>query len=122
MNSTQETIRITIRSRRVPARITELDLPSQTPNGSSVSIRKRVVLYDYVLDAEQKKVLEEARELAERSRARLLVADLGRESIVRRLVTSLLDRFSVSWIIAAPPRCDTSSGKRASAVDYHLGS
>ncbi len=122
MNSTQETIRITIRSRKVPARIAELDLTYQTTNGPGVKVRRRVVVYEYVLDGEQRKVLEEARELAERSRARLLVADLGRESIVRRLVANLLDRFSVSWSLAAPPRCDTSSGKCSSPADYHLGS
>jgi hypothetical protein len=94
MNSERDAIRVTIRSRRVPVGIGILSIPYSTPIGLIITT-KRVVLYDYLLDGEHEEVLREARELAARTGSRLVVSDLSREGLARRLLRRLADRISV---------------------------
>ena len=98
MTTQRETISITIRSKRVPARSVLLTLPRFTQFGSSIACR-RVVVYDYVLDGKDEKVLRGATALAKRTGARLTVSDLTREGWVGALLRRLTDRISVSWLI-----------------------
>jgi hypothetical protein len=96
MNSERDTFSITIRSRRVPVGTEILRIPYSTPMGLHI-VTKRVVFYDYVLDGDHQKILREARGVAERTGARLIVSDLSREGIATRLLRRLTDALSVSW-------------------------
>ena len=96
MNSERDTFSVTVRSRRVPVGTEMLSVPYSTPIGLRI-MTKRVVFYDYILDDEHQEILREARGLAKRMGAQLVVSDLSREGIARRLLRRLADRASVSW-------------------------
>ena len=93
MNPERDTISITVRSRRVPVGIETLSIPHSTPIGLSITT-KRVIFYGYFLDGEHEEVLREARGLAERTGSRLLVSDLSRGGLARRLLRRLADTIS----------------------------
>ena len=56
-------------------------------------IKKRSVVYDYVLDEGERRILEEVRQVAENSGLPLEVVDLGRAGPFSRIVSRLLKRL-----------------------------
>jgi hypothetical protein len=99
MKANRETISITVRNIKVPVRTAMLELRYFTPVGPHTGM-KCVVLYDHLLDREQERVLSEAKELVGRVGARLIVIDLAREGVVRRLMRRLAYWLSGTWSVA----------------------
>lgn len=82
----RNSIQLVVRSQKTPVRVEKLTIPM--PNGVDATMKgtKSVVIYDYVLDRGQRRVLEETRELARRHGLRLDVIDLARETLARRIL------------------------------------
>lgn len=82
----RNSIQLVVRSQKTPVRIEKLIIPM--PNGVDATMKrtKSVVIYDYVLDRGQRRVLEETRDLARRHGLRLDVIDLARETLARRIL------------------------------------
>jgi hypothetical protein len=88
-------IRVVVRSRRVPVALTEFGLPSYaTHYGLAYSVKKRSIAYEYVLDEEETRIVEEVRQAAERSGLAVEVVDLGRAGPLSRLFRRLLERLA----------------------------
>ncbi len=96
----RNSIQLMVRSQMIPVRIENLIIPMPNAIDATIKMRKSVVIYDYVLDREQRHVLEETRELAQRHGVRLEVIDLGREALARRIlrrVSAFIHRASPVW-------------------------
>ena len=100
--ATEGKLRIVLRSKKI-ARIETM--PGGGLSSSSltswngplfVSEKRRVVVYDYVLDEETTEVLKRARELAENNCLLLEVTDLSRQNPIERALKSGLDGFAGS--------------------------
>ena len=85
-------VRLIVRSRRVPVAVTEIELPYTTSYGVAKT-KKRLIVYDYVLDEGERRILEEVRQVAENSGLPLEVVDLGRAGPFSRIVSRLLKRL-----------------------------
>lgn len=89
-----DTMRITVRSKKVLVRIEESSEPMVTWGGVvHLANEQEERIYDYVLDEKQRRALTEARDLASRTGMRLEVIDLSRQSALRRALGSSLDRL-----------------------------
>ena len=87
-------IRLVVTSRRVPVAVTEFELPYMTPYGIASKTKKRSIVYDYVLDEGERRIVEEVRWSAGKSGVSLEVVDLGKAGPLRRVFRSLLDRLT----------------------------
>ena len=99
-------IRIVVESKKVPSRIAQVKVSSHSGSLGllPISVTKSVVIYDYELDEEQSKVLDEARGLADASGACLEIVDLARVSGIRRAVRRILNGGSdVPFVTIAGP-------------------
>ncbi len=83
-------IRVVVRSRRIPVALTEFELPSYTTlYGFAHQARRKTIAYEYVLEEEEKRILEEVRDVAQRSGVGLEVIDLGRAGVLSRIFRRL---------------------------------
>ncbi len=82
----RNSIQLVVRSQKTPLRIENMTVPMPNAVDASMKGTKRVVIYDYVLDKEQRHVLEETRRIAERHGLQLHVIDLARETLARRIL------------------------------------
>ena len=82
-------LRITIRSKKVPVRAVNFSVRCAPINGQFFSERRSMLSYDYMLDEQEEKALREAATLAKRCGLRLQVVDLTRERPAKRIVRSI---------------------------------
>lgn len=88
----EDGVRLLVRSRRVPTRIARYAVPVSIRGGLVFSEPREAVVYDYVLEEEQRELLDHARHLAESLGVRLEVIDTSRENFVARAFRSLLGK------------------------------
>jgi hypothetical protein len=87
-------MRLTVKSRKVLVRIEEYSQPLVSMSGViRLGDRRKVRVYDYVLDERQARAVAEARELAQRSGVALEVTDLSRKGALWRALSSGRDRM-----------------------------
>ncbi len=87
-------VRLVVRSRRVPVALTEVEFSHTSSYGVAYNTKKRLIVYDYVLDEGERRILEEVRRAAENSGLSLEVVDLGRAGPFRRIASRLLERLA----------------------------
>ncbi len=106
--SAEGKVRVLVKSRKVPARITEFSVPEFAPSGVLMgSRRNRAVLYDYVLDSDQKKVIEEGRRLSCSLGLELEVIDRSRMGVLGRMAAALgRDGSNGPTLVIAPSPAD----------------
>ncbi len=104
-------LRITIRSRKVPTRVVNFPLRHLAANGQCFTESRDLLVYDYVLDELQERALKEAANLASRLDLRLEVLDLTRDGPTKRIVRSIA--YS-SWNTARSLWSRKQGGKSAS--------
>jgi len=89
-----------VKSRKIPVAVTEIELPYITLHGITSRVRRRSVVYDYVLSEDEKKVLQEVRKSLGNSRVPIEVFDIGKAGLLarlfRRILESLLERPSLT--------------------------
>lgn len=86
-------VRLVVSSRRVPVALTEIEFSHTTAYGVVSRVKKRSIVYDYVLDEGERRILEEVRQAAENSGLPLEVVDIGRAGRFSRIVSRLLGRL-----------------------------
>ncbi len=87
--SAEGKVRVLVRSRRVPSGITEFSVPEFAPSGVLMGTRRnRAVLYDYVLDGDQKKAIEEGHRLSRSLGLELEVVDRSRMGVLGRITAA----------------------------------
>jgi hypothetical protein len=97
-------VRVLVKSRKVPARTVDLSETLYTPSGIPIGKRtNRLLLYDYVLDEDHRRTIQEAHELARRLCLDLEVVDSARQGVFRRLLSTLGHRGSSNPIIEVSP-------------------
>jgi len=83
-------IRVVVRSRKVPSRTVEISEPVYSTSGIPMWTRRnRLIVYDYVLDEEHNKAIQEGRRLACSLGLDLEVVDATRRGILGRVRSSL---------------------------------
>lgn len=83
-------VRVIVKSQKVPSGTFELATPEFAPSGILLGMRKRnIVLYDFVLDDEQRKALEEGYKLSRTLGLNLEVVDRTRSGVRGRVLSSL---------------------------------
>jgi hypothetical protein len=85
-------VRVVVRSRRVPTDTVDFHAPIYSGSTSGIlmgSRRKRIVLYDYVLNEDHKRAIEEASNISRRLGLELEVVDASKQGILGRVLTSL---------------------------------
>jgi len=88
--STSGKVRVVVRSRRVPARTVDLSETMYTPYGLPMGKRtSRLLLFDYVLDEDHQRTIQEANELARRLCLDLEIVDSARQGVLGRLLSTL---------------------------------
>ena len=87
-------VRLIVKSRRVPVAIAEFEFPHTSSYGFVSKVKKRLIVYDFVLDEGERRILEEVRQAAENSGLPLEVVDLGRAGLFSRIVRRLLERLA----------------------------
>ena len=92
MSPGRRPVRLIVKSRRVPFALTEIEFPQTTSYGVVSTIKKRSIVYDYVLDEGERRIVDEVRQAAENSGLPLEVVDIGREGTLSRIVRRLLVR------------------------------
>jgi hypothetical protein len=85
-------VRLIVKSRRVPVALTEIEFPQRTSYGVVSTIKKRSIVYDYVLDEGERRIVAEVRQAAENSGLPLEVVDVGKAGTLSRIVRRLLMR------------------------------
>jgi len=86
-------VRLVVSSRRVPVALTEIEFSHTTAYGVVSRVKKRSIVYDYVLDEGERRILEEVRQAAENSGLPLEVVDIGRAGPFSRIISRLLERL-----------------------------
>jgi hypothetical protein len=88
-------IKVFVKSSRVLVSVEDTGYPSFVPAALSLLSplagggRKRVLVYEKQLDAEQSNIVSEATAIARHLGAKIEVKDIGRQNILRRFVTRL---------------------------------
>lgn len=83
-------VRVIVRSRKAPARVVDVSLPTFTPSGVFIGMaRNRRVVYDHVLDDEHRRAIEAGRKLSSDLGIELEVIDAGRRNVLGRVLSSL---------------------------------
>ncbi len=97
-------VRVVVQSRRVPTRIIDLSVPEFAPSGVLMGSRtNRVVLYDYVLDGEQTRAIEEGRRLSCNLGLELEVVDRSQMGLFRRVLSSFGRNASSHPMVVVSP-------------------
>jgi len=100
MGTTNGKLRLVLSSKRVLARVEEFQSSGVSSsslmafNGQLLSSRRRVPVYEYVLDEEQSRALRAAREIASQSGLVLEETDLSRQSPLKRLLRVGMSRMT----------------------------
>ncbi len=79
-------LEVVVRSKKTLSRVDSYEVSTMGVDGLRRVSRRSVNVFDYVLDEQQSRALEEARDLAARSGFALEVVDLTRRSPLLRLV------------------------------------
>lgn len=85
-------LKLVVSSKKVLARVEEFQTGGVSTsslmawNGQLLSSRRRIAIYDYVLDEEQMKALTTAKEIAGKSGLVLEVIDLSRQNPLKRML------------------------------------
>ena len=82
-------VRVLVKSRKVPAGMVQLQQTTYMLSGIPTTRTDRRVLYDYVLDDDHQKAIEEARKLARALSLDLEIVDSARRGFFGRLLGSL---------------------------------
>jgi hypothetical protein len=107
--SSEGKVRVVVRSRKVPTGFVELHEALYTPSGVRVGrMTTRRLLFDYVLDEDHQRTIQEAHKLARRLCLDLEVVDSSRIGFFGRLVLSLGRRGSASPSIEVSPQNSTT--------------
>lgn len=107
-------VKVIVRSRRVPSRTVDLSQKMYTPAGTPMGTKtSRLVVYDYVLDEEHRRAIEEGRRLSSNLGLDLEVIDTSRRGGFGRALSSL--RF---WGIQGPRLLVTLSRAEPSMAPY----
>ncbi len=118
----RNSIQLVVRSQKTPLRIENVTVPMPNAVDPRMNGTKRVVIYDYVLDQEQRYVLEETRQLAERHGLQLHVIDLTREALARRIlrrISAFIHSATPVWQLGLSGRTERSFGQHdGPAVAY----
>jgi hypothetical protein len=86
-------VRVVVRSRRVPVRSFSWQTPVYSASGVlQGSETRQGTVYESVLDAPHVRAIEEARRLSNSTGLELEIVDLGRQSLLKRLVGGVLER------------------------------
>ena len=105
-------VRVLVRSRKVPVRTIDLNQTIYTPSGMPMgTTMSRALLYDYVLDEDHLRTIQEARKLASNLCLDLEVIDSARQGIFGRLMASLTGRGTGNPAIEVSPRSSTASSE-----------
>jgi len=97
-------VRVLVKSRRVPSGMVQLRQTTYLLSGIPMATKiDHKVLYDYVLDEEHQRAIEEARKLAGNLCLDLEVIDSGKQGFLDRLLSSLGRGGSVSPTIEVSP-------------------
>ncbi len=97
-------VRLVVRSRRVPVALTEIEFSHTTAYGVVSRVKKRSIVYDYVLDEGERRILEEVLQAAENSGLPLEVVDIGRAGPFSRIVSRLLERLPGAGLLPSRGR------------------
>ncbi len=82
-------VRVVVKSRRVPSRTFDFSEPVYSPIGMRMGTKSnRLVVYDYVLDEEHRRAIEEGHKLACDLGLDLEVVDRTRSGLFRRVLSS----------------------------------
>jgi hypothetical protein len=111
-------VRVVVKSRKVPTGIVELVTPEFVPSGFLVGMRSRSgVIYDFVLDSEQTKAIEEGYKLSCSLGLELEIVDRSKLGIFRRILPSLrrVKSRAPTLVIAPPMREDGMAQKISTA-------
>jgi hypothetical protein len=101
-------VRVVVRSRRVPARLVELRETAYSQWGIPIGTRTdRRVVYDYVLDEDHQRTIEEARKFARSLCLDLEIVDSGRLGFFGRLLLSLGRRGAGNPTVVVSPALKT---------------
>ena len=84
--TTNGKLELVVRSRKVLSRVDSYDVSVRGLDGLQHVSRRSLNVFDYVLDEQQSRALEEARDLAARSGLTLEVVDLTRQGAFLRLM------------------------------------
>ncbi|GEM_PF-4506336 len=83
-------IRVIVRSRKVPSRTFDFSEPLYSPLGIPMGTKSsRLVVYDYVLDEQHRKAVEEGQRLACNLGLELEVIDRSKSGLLGRVLSSL---------------------------------
>ena len=104
-------VRVVVRSRRVPARLFELNQTMYSVSGIRLGTRtNRRVLYSYILDEDQKRTIDEARKLAQSLCLDLEVVDSGKRGIFARILSSVgRNGAKAPSVVVSPPSTSMTS-------------
>jgi len=82
-------VRVVVRSRKIPTSIIDLSEPIYSTSGILMGTRKNtVVLYDYVLDDDHRRAIQEGQRLSCNLGLELEVVDVSKGGIFRRVLSS----------------------------------
>jgi len=84
---TNGSLKLVLSSKKVLARVDLVEDSLLAWDGTTRVRRRRVKVYDYILNEKQASALTEARELATRKGLVLEVTDLSRQSALRRILS-----------------------------------
>ena len=85
-------LQLVFKSRKVVARVESFDDSFMTWDGQVRSRRRRVKVYDYILDERQTRMLEEAARMANSEGLPLEETDVSRRGMLHRILWSVLSR------------------------------
>lgn len=83
-------LQLVVKSRKVIARVESFDDSFMTWDGQVRSRRRRVKVYDYILDERQTRMLEEAARMADREGLPFEVTDVSRRGVLHRILWLVL--------------------------------
>jgi hypothetical protein len=104
-------VQVVVRSRRVPTGTVDVREPVYSGSASGILVctrSNRIVLYDYVLDEDHKRAIEEGRRLSRRLGLELVVVDVSKQGVLRRMLTSLDFGASRGPTLVVAPVCSES--------------
>jgi len=102
-------VKVIVRSRRVPARTVDICqrvyAPSGIPMGTETS---RLIVYDYILDEEHRRAVEEGKRLSSSMGLDLEVVDASRRGVFGRAFSSFLSRSRGPQLLVTLARANPS--------------
>ncbi len=118
----RNSIQLVVRSQKTPLRIENMTVPMPNAVDPRMKGTKRVVIYDYVLDREQRHVLEETRHIAEMHGLQLHVIDLARETLAGRIlrkISAFIHSATPAWQLGLSGMAECSLGQHDGPTAAH---